>query len=93
MTHKYKFLDDINFPSDLKKLSESNLQELSNEVRKEMIDAVSETALIISFLTSFESSCNSFSESFFRSDGKFMSFKYLYSCVIYFFLKYNSKSH
>ena len=39
----YKFLKDINFPSDLRKLSESDLQEVSNEVRKEMIDAVSET--------------------------------------------------
>ena len=43
MTQNYKFLKDINFPSDLKKLSESNLQELSDEVRKEMISAVSET--------------------------------------------------
>ena len=43
MTHDYKFLKDINFPSDIKKLSESNLQELSDEVRKEMISAVSET--------------------------------------------------
>ena len=39
----YKFLKDINFPSDLKKLSENDLQELAAEVRKEMIDAVSET--------------------------------------------------
>ena len=39
----YKFLQDINFPSDLRKLSENNLQEVSDEVRKEMIDAVSET--------------------------------------------------
>ena len=39
----YNFLKNINFPSDLRKLSESNLQEVSNEVRKEMIDAVSET--------------------------------------------------
>ena len=39
----YKFLKDINFPSDLRKLSENNLQELSNEVRTEMINAVSET--------------------------------------------------
>jgi len=39
----YKFLKDINFPSDLRKLSEKDLQEVSNEVRKEMIDAVSET--------------------------------------------------
>jgi 1-deoxy-D-xylulose-5-phosphate synthase len=43
MTKDYKFLKDINFPSDLRKLSESNLQELSDEVRREMIDAVSET--------------------------------------------------
>jgi len=43
MTKEYKFLKDINFPSDLRKLSENKLQELSDEVRKEMIDAVSET--------------------------------------------------
>jgi 1-deoxy-D-xylulose-5-phosphate synthase len=43
MTQEYKFLKDINFPSDLRKLSESNLQELSDEVRREMIDAVAET--------------------------------------------------
>ena len=43
MTQEYKFLKDINFPSDLRKLSENNLQELSNEVRNEMINAVSET--------------------------------------------------
>ena len=43
MTQDYKFLKNINFPADLRKLPESNLQELSDEVRKEMIDAVSET--------------------------------------------------
>ena len=43
MMQDYKFLKDINFPSDLRKLSEGDLQEVSNEVRKEMIDAVSET--------------------------------------------------
>ena len=43
MMQNYKFLKDINFPSDIKKLSENNLQELSDEVRKEMINAVSET--------------------------------------------------
>jgi len=43
MTKEYKFLKNINFPSDLKKLSENNLQELANEVRREMIDAVSVT--------------------------------------------------
>ena len=39
----YKFLDDINFPSDLRKLSEDDLQKVSDEVREEMIGAVSET--------------------------------------------------
>jgi len=43
MTQDYKFLKNINFPSDLRKLPENNLQELSDEVRREMIDAVSET--------------------------------------------------
>ena len=43
MKQDYKFLKDINFPSDIKKLSESELQELSSEVRMEMINAVSET--------------------------------------------------
>ena len=43
MTQDYKFLKDINFPNDVKKLSESNLYELAAEVRKEMIKAVSET--------------------------------------------------
>src|SRR6056300_669061 len=39
----YKFLNDINFPSDLRKLSEHDLQKVSDEVREEMIEAVSET--------------------------------------------------
>ena len=39
----YKFLNSINFPSDLKKLSEDDLQKVSDEVREEMISAVSET--------------------------------------------------
>ena len=43
MTQDYKFLKDINFPSDVKKLRESDLEKLSEEVRKEMINAVSET--------------------------------------------------
>ena len=43
MNQDYKFLKDINFPSDLKKLSEKDLQEVSDEVRVEMINAVSET--------------------------------------------------
>jgi len=43
MTNKYKYLQDINFPSDIKKLSETDLKQLSNEVRSEMISAVSET--------------------------------------------------
>ena len=43
MTQNYKFLKNINFPSDVKKISEKNLKELSDEVRREMISAVSET--------------------------------------------------
>jgi 1-deoxy-D-xylulose-5-phosphate synthase len=43
MIKNYKFLDDINFPSDVKKVSEKDLQILSDEVRQEMISAVSET--------------------------------------------------
>ncbi len=43
MKKNYKYLQSINFPSDIKKLSESNLQKLSDEVREEMISAVSET--------------------------------------------------
>ena len=39
----YKFLNNINFPSDLRKLSENDLQKVSDEVRDEMIGAVSET--------------------------------------------------
>ena len=43
MREKKKFLDNIDFPSDVKKLAENDLQKLSNEVRQEMINAVSET--------------------------------------------------
>ena len=43
MNKEYKYLDDINFPSDIKKISQSELKALSDEVREEMIDAVSET--------------------------------------------------
>jgi len=40
---KYKYLDVVNFPSDIKKLSQSELKVLADEVREEMIEAVSET--------------------------------------------------
>jgi 1-deoxy-D-xylulose-5-phosphate synthase len=40
---KYKYLDLINFPSDIKKLPQSELRKLADEVREELIDAVSET--------------------------------------------------
>ena len=43
MNKNYKYLHDINFPSDVKKLSQSKLKLLADEVREEMIDAVSET--------------------------------------------------
>jgi len=40
---KYQYLDKVNFPSDIKNLKISELKILSEEVRKEMIDAVSVT--------------------------------------------------
>ena len=43
MKKNYQFLNDINFPSDLRKVSEKNLQNVADEVRDEMISAVSET--------------------------------------------------
>ncbi len=43
MNKKYKHLNNINFPADVKKISKANLQTLADEVRMEMIDAVSET--------------------------------------------------
>jgi 1-deoxy-D-xylulose-5-phosphate synthase len=43
MTNKSTFLKDINFPTDLKKISEKDLPKVANEVRSEMIDAVSQT--------------------------------------------------
>ncbi len=43
MTQKTTFLKDINFPTDLKKISEKDLPKVANEVRGEMIDAVSQT--------------------------------------------------
>ena len=43
MKKNYQFLNDINFPSDLRKVSEDSLQKVADEVREEMISAVSET--------------------------------------------------
>ena len=43
MNKKYKYLDLINFPSDIRKLPQSELRKLADEVREELIDAVSET--------------------------------------------------
>jgi 1-deoxy-D-xylulose-5-phosphate synthase len=43
MSKKYKYLDGVNFPSDIKKLKQSELKILTNEVREELIDAVSIT--------------------------------------------------
>ena len=43
MKKNYKFLNDINFPSDLRKVSEKDLQKVADEVREEMISVVSET--------------------------------------------------
>ena len=43
MTKQYQFLDKVNFPSDVKKLKQSELKILAKEVREEMLDAVSVT--------------------------------------------------
>ena len=43
MSEKYKFLNNINFPSDIRKLKHSELKILADEDRQEMISAVSET--------------------------------------------------
>ena len=39
----YKFLNNVNFPSDIKSFSNSELKILSNEIREKMIEAVSKT--------------------------------------------------
>ncbi len=43
MNNNYKFLNNINFPDDVKKLSQSDIKTLAEEVRQELIDVVSET--------------------------------------------------
>ena len=40
---KHKLLDQINYPADLRKISKSQLRQVSDELRKELIDVVSET--------------------------------------------------
>ncbi len=43
MNNNYKFLNNINFPDDVRKLSQSDIKTLADEVRQELIDVVSET--------------------------------------------------
>ena len=43
MKNNYKFLNNINFQGDIRKLSQSEIKVLADEVRKELIDVVSET--------------------------------------------------
>ena len=43
MNKDYQYLKNINFPSDIKKLSSSELKKLADEVREELISVVSET--------------------------------------------------
>ena len=43
MKKKYEYLNEINFPSDLKKIPEIKLQKVADELREEMINAVSVT--------------------------------------------------
>ena len=40
---KQKLLDKINYPSDLRLLKKNQLEQVSNELRSEVIDVVSET--------------------------------------------------
>ena len=40
---KYKYLDKINYPTDLKNLKLEELKFLANELRQELIEVVSET--------------------------------------------------
>ena len=40
---EYKILDNVNFPADIKNLSNQELKTLSKELRQEMIEAVSQT--------------------------------------------------
>ena len=43
MKKEYKYLNKINFPSDLRKFKKNELKYIANELRDEMISAVSET--------------------------------------------------
>ena len=43
MSNNYKFLSKVNFPSDIRKLSQSEIKVLADELRQELIDVVSET--------------------------------------------------
>ena len=43
MKKSYKYLNNINFPSDLRKLKKYELKYVAKELREELIDAVSET--------------------------------------------------
>ncbi len=43
MSSNYKFLNNVNFPSDIRKLSQSEVKVLAEELRQELIDVVSET--------------------------------------------------
>ena len=43
MKNNYKYLNNINIPSDLKRLKKNELKDVVREVREEMISAVSET--------------------------------------------------
>ena len=40
---EYKILNNVNFPADIKNLSNRELKTLSKELRQEMIEAVSQT--------------------------------------------------
>ena len=49
-----KLLEQINYPADLRKLKKEQLVQVSNELREELVNVVSETTLINSSLSSLD---------------------------------------
>ena len=67
-----RLIKQINFPSDLRKFKKENLKQISDELREELIDVVSETTSINSSLNSSEIFFRFSFLNFLKSDGKFI---------------------
>ena len=63
-------IKQINFPSDLRKFKKDQLKKISDELRNELIDVVSETTSINSSLNSSDIFFNSFFLNLLKSEGK-----------------------